>query len=109
MSPEDSDPLLSAPAGRLQAARCAGVVAKGFSLALPPETSARSSSTSSLQDPQAKRWRRAQESFYSNVDAVQSEIARCKPFVLEQLTLYAHEHRLEAVPSLSDSDVAAPP
>merc|ERR1712216_940394 len=59
-----------------------------------------SEAAAASKDPQAKRWRRAQEAFYTNVEAVQRELSDRTPLVLAQLNSYAQKHRLEAPPSL---------
>lgn len=107
-------------------AQCAGVVAKGFSLALPNSAAAQESG---LKDPQGKRWRKAQSEFYTNIACVERELNVHKASVCRAICAWAEMHREEEPPSFAfeqqdgqpaqsssssaqantDADVEAPP
>mmetsp|Transcript_32047 Transcript_32047/g.56666 ORF Transcript_32047/g.56666 Transcript_32047/m.56666 type:complete len:1192 (+) Transcript_32047:129-3704(+) len=88
-----------------QGAWCAGVVAKGFSLALPENPLQRlDGGQNQPRDAQGKRWRQAQGSFYVNVEAVQREIAKRKPQILKQIVTYAETHCTEDPPPFLNCD-----
>lgn len=93
-------------ADRHRPARCAGVVAKGFSLALPsaegPEVEGGS---------QNRKWRHAQGSFYADSKVLERELAQVQQGVADCLASFAKgktkEGQLSAPDLLVDAKVAA--
>eukprot|EP00927_Polykrikos_kofoidii_P044160 TRINITY_DN38202_c0_g1_i2.p1 TRINITY_DN38202_c0_g1~~TRINITY_DN38202_c0_g1_i2.p1 ORF type:complete len:1198 (-),score=143.77 TRINITY_DN38202_c0_g1_i2:210-3749(-) len=66
-------------------AQCAGVVARGYSMAMPMEASR----SRTVADPNDKRWRKAQAGFYVNLVAVERELESRVRRMVSQLESYA--------------------
>jgi len=67
-------------------AMCAGVVAKGYSLALPDE-----STTIGSRDAQSKRWKAAQQSFYADARSLERDLSSIQACILGRLQEIAEE------------------
>lgn len=97
--PQSIELLLSAAledgaeTSKVSPATCCGIVAKGYSLAIPQLDQERVPGV--LHDPQGKRWARAQGQFYVNLQDVEKEIAERKPEAFGQLVAYAKQHASE--------------
>lgn len=90
-------------AGGRSPATCGGVVAKGYSLALPPEEGP---GGAGMKDPQGRRWRKAQGRFYVDLSAVERELNDHKAKMLRCLAAFAELRREEVPPPLVRSEKA---
>lgn len=85
------------------AAWCAGVVAKGFSLAIP--TDGDNARGPAPRDPQSKRWAQAKRDFYVDLQAIEAEFADRRADVFKQIEAYARQRVNQAPPPLSTDGV----
>lgn len=83
----------------IRPASCAGVVAKGFSLALPSRPGEVDAGVAA-RSAQSKRWRQAQNGFYKSLEAVERELAERQRRMSVQIEAYAAARRAEEPPSL---------